>query len=573
MALWALPRGEAPAPAGAAAAPAGGLARAEGAILGAGGLALCLGYALTFSATSDALMATVLGLAYVDHAAYGRWDQMLQPHHLLYHVTGYALSRAFAPWSDPVAASGLALRLLSAGGAAASVGLLYLLVRRLTGSPFSAAVTALCLACASGFWAYAAVPETHAPAFAATLGVLLALARAVEAPAPRAYAWAGAAHALAVLLRQDTVLLAPLVLLLALVWRPPGGGWRRGAAYALALGLPVGATYAGVYVLAVRGRGVFPSFGDWVAMYGTWGIWGKLGYLTWDNLVLVLGGALGNVTLDPGRWLLLPGALALLVGAGRAAGRLAPPAGPLAALCAAWLVMRLVFVTWWSPKDAFKYNVETSVPFFVLMGLAAAGLETVRAAPWRGALRAGLASLVPVLFWTSLTVMVLPLRGSAHAVEAERWRRVAAPGDLILTNDHTLLTAFWHVARLEAVHLAIHMDPGWGRQAEAQVRAMVRARVAGGGHVFLTRDVLEGEGRILDLSLWHAANGFAVRYPVRPEVVRAVREGLHWRPLDLGEGPRGRVTGYELVRDGADAAGPAPAAAWRAAAGRAGGPR
>lgn len=520
---------------------------AEGIALGLGGALLALAYALTFRSTSDAFVALAVGVAYADQVALAQWEHLLHPHHILYHLVAYGLSRIFVRFTDPLAAALLALRLLSAVAGGAAAVLCYRLLRRLSVDRLAASVTTLTMAGAAGFWLYAGGPDTHMPAIAASFGVLLVLARALDAPTPRACAWVGLAHALAVALRQDALLLTPFVLAVVLCWGGREGGWTRGAAYGAGLSVPVALLYMGVYLTAVRGRGRFQSLAEWGTMYAHWGQWGLAANVTWANFLLTVDGVVQAVSVHLDHPLFAPGMVALALGAAPAVRALAVPQRLLACACVAWVAVRLAFFTWWDPLDAFHYGVATAAPLFVLAGLAAGGVGAVCDGRRRTFLRAALASLVPVMAWTNWSGFVRPMAEERHFAEAARWGQAARPADLILSNNNPLIMALKYMARLDAVQLPLLLDPAWGGMNEGRVRELIRERAARGGRVFLTADVMEERIVLGYLSAWNPVGRFEQQYPAPGGAKRAVAEGFRWRVLDLGDGPRGRAYGYELV--------------------------
>ncbi len=353
--------------------------------------------------------------------------------HLLYHVAATVLADVGLPGigDDAVAVH----KLLSVLAGAAGVSLLFLFGHRYGGRLGPALILALLVAGTSSYWFFASTIDTYLPGvFASILSLGLAL-RCVRDQRMASYGALGAAMGLAFLLRTDGFLLAPLagVALLA-----PERRLRRVGASLAAAGLVGGVGYA---VLARAFYDVPPAevasfaLGHQERKRVEKGKWARAKNLRPRHLEIVLANHLvyGIVLPDLSRTrnprvlqrmakhrygpftlgVLAAFAVFMAVEHGRrgAAAVRARNAEPLVllgvALC--WLLVRVVFYTWWDPFDPFLFAV-TSVPALWLLALlfvAPSGTAPERAPAAALAAAAVLGAAVWIHNWI---VLIQPLR-------------------------------------------------------------------------------------------------------------------------------------------------------------------
>ena len=518
------------------------------------GLAAAVGcaavlYLSTFPEGSDGLVHSDDGLNYARQIEQEDWRDLLHPHHLFYHWVGRALGRAarpFTAWSWH--ATLLGLKALSAVSGALAVGFVYLALRRRTGDRFAAALGAACLACFSGFWYFASVPETMAPAAAAMAGALWALAGGEGRSPVRSHAYAGLWHAAATLLRQDQILFVPALVAHAVVGAP--GRWRRRVgAYLVAYGAPVGAAYLAVYGFAVRGGGKHPSLWHWLTYYGQMGIWGEGAaslQVAWLSLQAVTWRYILGIAIRPGHSLVLAALLLLLFLAVPGGVRQARRVWAFWALAAVWLAAALSFYAWWDPGNAYAYMMGSLVPTACVLGLAAARARGVGdPGSWRYQ-RGLVACLVPAILWITWGGLVRPLQATTIRDEAGVWAAATTDDDLILTNRYTLHIALKYTMGRDIVWVrGLPYALFGGMNAEA-IAAMVDRFHAAGRQVYVTQDVFDGRWSTTDFA--RAGDGFEQSYPVDPVhgQIWQVLGRYHLEKVQLGVGPRGPVTAWRV---------------------------
>lgn len=513
-----------------------------------GGLcALGLLYVGSFPVGSDALILSDDGLNYAAQIQLGNRRGLFHPHHLLYHGIGIlAVGAGSAFTARAWDAALLGLRSLSALSGALAVCFVFLALRRLTEDRFAAFVGAASLAATSGFWYYASVPESMAPAAAAMAGALWALAGAAKGTPARAYALAGLWHAAATLLRQDQILFAPAILAHAFVAGRQEGR-RRAAAYLAGYALPVALVYLLVYAFAVRGDPAYRSLWHWLTYYGQLGIWGQGGRSAGWSLSIVAERYLRGIAILPLEGALLPGALSLAFLATAIRGGEGPPIRAWWALAGAWVGAALLFYAWWDPSNAFAYMMGSLVPTAMALGLLAARTRGIAHAEFRRYQQVLVASLVPALLWITVTGLVRPLRAATYHLEASVWYAATRPEDVVLTNRYPLALALRYTMSRNALWLRGLPLTFFGGMDAQGIAAMVARTQAAGGAVYVTQDVLEGRMVLNDFA--RAADGFEQSYPAGEinGIVWQVLGRYHPEWVHLGEGPRGPVGAWRLL--------------------------
>lgn len=507
-------------------------------------------YLVTFPDGSDGLVHSDDGLNYARQIEQEGWRTLLHPHHLFYHWLGRVMARAarpFTAWSWH--ATLLGLKVLSALSGALAVGFVYLALRRCTGDRFAATLGASSLACFSGFWYFASVPESMAPPAAAMAGALWALAGDRGRSPVRSHAYAGLWHAAATLLRQDQILFVPALVAHAVVAAPRR--WRRRvAAYLLAYGVPVGAAYLAVYWFVVRGVGKAPSLWHWLTSYGQMGIWGEgvqSLQVAWLSLKAVAWRYVLGSAIRPGHSLLLAGVLLLLFLAVPGGVRQGRRVWAFWALAAVWLAVAFPFYAWWDPGNAYAYMMGSLVPTACVLGLAAARARGVGDPIYWRYQRGLVACLVPAILWITWGGLVRPLQATTLRDEAGVWAATTTDDDLVLTNRYTLHIALKYTMGRDAVWVrGLPYALFGGMNAEA-VAAMVDRFHAAGRQVYVTQDVFDGLWSTTDFA--RAADGFEQSYkvdPIHEEVLRALK-AYRLEPVHLGDGPRGPVKAWRVL--------------------------
>lgn len=421
-------------------------------------------YLLTFATDSD---GQILGGDVTHYARSLAAGDPWNPHHLLFHLAA-ALVAGLVDLLGGEASGGVTVReglvalgITSALGAGCTVALVHRFAVGCAGALRGGLVTAV-LAVASGFWFFSAVGESQPTAIAALAGLLttacaMALGRRAARAAPLV-AWL----LLAVLMRQDTVLVVPALLVLV----PLRLGLRVVAvAGALAVGL-----YAGAWLLASPGVG----FVHWLRELATTGEWGQA--TTAGDYLGALGTALGKT----GAALSYPwpflGAAALLA----VPFALGVPRGPRVALgLLLFALCRVAFLAWWEAGN-LEHHATTWLPLVLLLAVAVA--------PRTGAPRdpspvvpAALALLVAALAAGNATTMVAPNRGTTADRRAREVAAQAGPDGLVVTLDFLSFAAHQRAAPDVPIAPAFPV-------AAPDVPARITTTLTAGARVLLTRD-------------------------------------------------------------------------------------
>lgn len=407
------------------------------------------------------------------------------PHHLLFHPLAALVAKVGAVASggelDLERALG-AHRLLSALGGACAVLVVFRFAFRRCGLGAAVAFAAL-FALSSGTWLYASVGETYLPATAA-LGALLVTAAAGrlgwgEARPLSLVGWL----VLALLLRQDSVLVVPALFFLV----------RPGTALAVvsAAGGLAASLYAGAWVLS----GTELGFVAWLRGLADSGLFG--GGLDLQGLrvsLALLGASLSFATFYASTgWKLGLGvaAAALLLSLALPARR--PPGSrgagetSVALGLGVFVLTRFLFIAWWQPAN-LEYHAGSILP--ILLGVLVLWSPGVEGGARR--LRsARLAACLLIVGLGNLLLLVLPVRAHGLAEHAAAAVDRAGGDGLVVSIDrlfhYALLREEPPGTRLIDASDAVHgIDPA----ALPAIRAAMVDTLAAGGGVIVARDVV-----------------------------------------------------------------------------------
>ena len=474
-------------------------------------VAFLLLYLSSFSTDSDLV---ILGNDVVPYARQlsqssdaGLWN----PHHLLFHVLAGLLLPfwgLFQGGETGVAAALDAQRLLGSAGAAGLVSVLYIYARNFCRRPAALCIAGL-MGVSAGNWLYGGVGETYQPA---TFALALLLTQAIEMRLGRRPIQAlpiMALLVLAVLLRQDSVLVVP-VLCVILPWRTALWGvvWAGACSFL-------------IYAMAWYWSGTELELMTWLRGLSESGRWGhapdlgtiglafafvlcSLSYMTWfahDNVQVLA---------------------ALLLACGALCAAFVPPRRATAASARVILallgfaLLRTGFFAWWQPTN-LEYHTGTLLPLLL-------------AAPlwWNPALEGRLGLLRDGLLVTALAMiaagnwhyLIAPGRSESLSERAQLAIELAGEDGLVVALDPL---QYYALVREDPVTELYAGDPHVSgsdefRQPIEPLRARVLARLEAGGRVVLVRDVVLSER--FDLVPW----------TVRPEALGALIEGLEDEP-------------------------------------------
>ncbi len=447
------------------------------------GLASFALYLFTFATGMDGVILGNDVIPYSEAVASGAAERVLSPHHPGYHLAAYALLLVTGG-AGPNDALGM-LRWISSLGGALSVVVLFRLALPL-GGVRSATALSLLFAFSAGPWLYSAVGESYMPGTAA-VGLCLADGVAVRLGWRRANAWrSGALLLLALLVRQDSVLIAPC-LALALPWRS-------------FLGAVGGAGLAslGIYAVLWQLSGSDAGLTVWLRGLAETGLWGE-GFSAYRFAVTL---ALTQHALNYGLawggvWAALSIATTCLLIAGTCLhrGSRVPVAGSRTAAAlflGSVVLVRIVFFTWWQPSN-MEYHTPTLWPLLALTALAL----PVAGSP--AAARAALALFAAALLALGVNGgrLMQPNRTFDMDRTAEEALLLAGPRGLVLSIDrlqhYAQMRARARLAFAAELPLAACLDAsdGAGQAGVHSIEALIRearAALARGDQVVVVRD-------------------------------------------------------------------------------------
>lgn len=438
-------------------------------------------YYATFPIHSDGLILGNDVVPYAQALALGTPEGYWNPHHLLFHpLAGMVTEIWCALTLRPVSLERVleAQCLISAVGGAAAVTLVFRFAAHLCRTRAALAFAAL-FAFSSGTWLYASVGETYLPATAALAALLVRCAEIKLSMRRATPILVGAWLYLAVMLRQDSVIVVP-VLFLLLPWRTAVAG--VGGAGMLSVGM-----YGFAWLLSGSEAGFFA----WLRGLADSGLWGGAPDLSsWEYSLGLILTAVTYVT-----WYELGWGLAfavLLIAALLPPRRVNDKGLAVAAALAGFVALRFFFFTWWQPSN-MEYHAGSVLPLVMLAALI-----------WNPALKGLWSRLRDGLLFACVTfvasgnlfTLVIPSRGDEMARRAERAVELAGEGGLVVSLDlfqhyAVLRTTPEGVATLSAAEaVGTQGSPG---PALDRARAAIDDTLGRGAPVVLTRDVILAE--------------------------------------------------------------------------------
>ncbi len=444
----------------------------------------------------------------------GLWN----PHHLLFHPIAGLITDMWclATGSEPTVARALqGQTIVSALGGAAAVVVLFRFLthvcRRATALLF-AGIFAL----SSGTWLYASVGETYLPATAALAALLVHCAQvklSMRAPNP---VLIGAWLYVAVLFRQDSVLVVP-----ALPFFLP---WRIALVSISGSGLLAVGMYGFAWLLSGSQLG----FATWLFGLAETGLWGEgLNITGFAVSPVMMLAALGFGTFyvqtmffDTGgvvQWIQAASGLlagVLLVSACLPRRPLNDKGRAVAVGLGVFVLVRFLFITWWQPSN-LEYHAGTVLPVVLLVAV----LGDPRIGPQARALRRTkllvCLILVGVGNWFTL---IGPNQSDEIARRSADAISSAGPGGMVVAID-TL--QYYALLREEPRNVTL-VDASQALLGSPEQIPAVRAAIARtletGGAVFVVRDVVLP-------AFWRLAP------PVPTEPLHALLDGYTSEPI------------------------------------------
>jgi hypothetical protein len=383
--------------------------------------------------------------------------ESISGHHPLFHVLGGALTAVLRTCGVP-APGHHAARVLSAGGAALTALLVALAAGRKrwwVGAAFGGV-----LVLTRSFLIDAAVGESLLPACAAALWAVHEAARR-----PVRFGRAAAALVLAVLIREDNVLIAPGIAAALALEAPPGRRVRRAAGFLALTGAVTLAIYVACWLVAARGR---ESFFFWLTSLASGPGWaGHYPFAAGpfpthlDALAASITGrtwGFGNVNV----WLGPAFLAALLAAAWLLRG--ANPWRVHAVAIVPIFVARTAFFMWYA-SDSPKWSVLTWCLAAQLCA-AISGGEARRPAAARFAGGALLAALAAWLLWWH-GPLTLRLR-ETRFIDSVRSAVAACPGCRFIAHGYQVSLALEY---LDVPHVRVDTHADAARSQEELIAA------------------------------------------------------------------------------------------------------
>ncbi|MBL7076060.1 MAG: glycosyltransferase family 39 protein [Kiritimatiellae bacterium] len=360
--------------------------------------------------------------------------------HLLYHILGKAVqqhSGAIPSLKGDMVRSHKALSVVAGG---LGVVLFYLIGLSMTSRHVPAVLGALFAGGCAGWWFFSSTIDTYLPCVLASSAALGAAILVIKKPSLQASAALGALVGLAFLLRSDSVLLA--VLGLSLLSRRENILPRIGVAAAAAIVVGV----VGYFVLAHTCYGV--AWGD-VPQWALGALqrpeasqkqlWGLAKNLSRHNVVKVLVNHICYTAVFPQlpttHWTNIakayspPGiavlsfyAVVMFAAGGYALSRIRSGIRDrnwavliLSVTVFLWVAIRILFYSWWEPRDPFLFATMTipAIWLMLMLGVQQAYLvhEGSRASEW--GIPVALFLLTSLVWIHNLRLLVIPLRDFA----------------------------------------------------------------------------------------------------------------------------------------------------------------
>lgn len=442
-------------------------------------------YLFTFDLHSDGMLLGNDAIPYA-RALAGAPHALWHANHLLFHLLAALLANAYALLSGGeigFAEAWRAQKLLSAIGGALSAAFLFHFAAGLLGVGRAGLLT-IAFALSTVMWMDSSVGESYTPASAPVAALLvgaLACVPGLTRARPLGSFGITAWLLLAVLLRQDGVLVVPALMLMLPRerWFPPVA---TGGVLALSL-----------YLLAWIASGMDTAFSAWLLGLASYDSFGK--FLSPASLlsvlhVLVLGlnyAGWGTPSLSFATWGL---ALAALV----PSRRLTPAVRRAALALLAYIGVRIVFFAWWWPLD-LEFQTGTMVPLFLLLALLLdPGAESIRARRRQTLLLAAFAVVVGAGTWFTF---IGPNRDDVIHRRVLRAIELVRPHGLIVSLDafqnYSLLREKSDFRFMNASLVAAHPPgepPAVPEREREGLRRRIERELASGRPLVMIRDTV-----------------------------------------------------------------------------------
>ena len=354
--------------------------------------------------------------------------QLCLPSHLLFDLAAVVL------WKMLVALgyAGRALYALTTADsilAAAGVGLMAGLARRIAGERRTAFLCALGLAASGGYWMYANNLEDILLSVVLFIGAYRLAVTALQSASRTGWLLSGSLAGLSILAHNTSAVMAGSLLVLALA--AEGRRLRSGALFGISLAIAT----AGPLLLVGGAFGRFgdlSSFGEWIFFTQNLGYWGGWRFDP-DLLAVTLGQILiwQKSLWMGGAWVGLAVLAAWAVArALRSPSSEVPPSSRILFLSlAAWIVPVFLFGIYWHAGDP-EFFMPALPAVWLWLAIGARGQRL------RGAFAAAVATLAGFLFWVNLLATAVPDSDPDRNLDLARTHAAARhlePGDLLIT--------------------------------------------------------------------------------------------------------------------------------------------
>jgi len=393
-------------------------------------------YANTFTEFSDAHSAAKSndGLEYALQIDRLDIASLFEPHHLLYHITGFVFHKVIVNIpKGSVMCSIWSLKLMSTIFAVSGIALFYLLLLEIHRDRFSALIASLSLAFSTSYWFFSSTPETHVVDVCLTALILYLLVKLCKMDYnSRWFLILGGIQAIAICFRLDNILLLLITTTAIFLLSKRREMLKKVFFYLLATFIITAAVYILCYSFIVKGQKDIYRFIVWLldsdfsVSDGT----GILAHLTISNLfnssLETLQSICANIS-----YLFLILVLPIVYLLFKPNLRSQIKEKKIIAVCLLWVLIRILFFTWFSPQEIFLYSARTSIPIVLILSFLISSTNSISNRPMR-ILHRLLYSSIPLIILVSSIVHLLPLRGASYYRFGLNY--ISSKGDLIITD-------------------------------------------------------------------------------------------------------------------------------------------
>ena len=393
-------------------------------------------YSNTFTLVSDANLHSD-GIEYAIDIKDGNIYALFSTWHLFYHIAGFILNKIVLILANNLLYSSMwSLKFLSALFGTLGVYLFYLLILRLNGNKFVAFITSLSLAFSTSYWFFSATPETYIPGsfFIILIFYLFSKLSQINAGS-KFFLTLGIVHAIGICMRLDNVLLFPVVVISILFFVEKHERIKNLLYYCLSVGTLTGLIFITIYIVYSLDIKEMPNFFIWLTR--TQGF-GNLENFTLENFLNVaIGreaiatrrGIYGNTT-----YLFYIAFLMSLPVVFSRSYRKIFIEWKIIILCMLFVLIRILFFTWWTPYEAFLWLAGTLIPLLLIFAIIISRADKALKG-FLKIIQRFLYLCIPLAILIASTSALFPLRKNIYYQTGLIVNSYIDQGNLIVTDD------------------------------------------------------------------------------------------------------------------------------------------